>query len=44
MYKNTKNAFQLGKRQFFYRKESKNKKIKKQLKNKGFFLCFLNFF
>lgn len=28
MYKNTKNAFQLGKRQFFYRKKSKNKKIK----------------
>lgn len=44
MYKNTKNAFQLGKRQFFYRKKSKNKKIKKRLKNKGFFLCFLNFF
>ena len=31
MYKNTKNAFQLGKRQFFYRKKSKNKKIKKKL-------------
>lgn len=28
MYKNTKNAFQLGKRQFFCRKKSKNKKIK----------------
>lgn len=28
MYKNTKNAFQLGKRQFFYRKKSKNKKLK----------------
>lgn len=44
MYKNTKNAFQLGKRQFFYRKKSKNKKNKKRLKKKGFFLCFLNFF
>lgn len=40
MYKNTKNAFQLGKRQFFYRKKSKNKKIKKSLKTKAFFFVF----